>query len=70
MATHVSFYHDALYAHIGQHKKSCVALKIVMSTTKKIFHIEVNVAQQNYVRQKNVVVTKQIICIQKKTHVD
>ena len=68
--TSVSFYHDALYAHIGQHKKSCVALKIVMSTTKKIFHIEVNVAQQNYVRQKNVVVTKQIICIQKKTHVD
>ena len=68
--TSVSFYHDALYAHIGQHKKSCVALKIVMSTTKKIFHIEVNVAQQNYVRQKNAVVTKQIICTQKKTHVD
>ena len=68
--TSVSFYHDALYAHIGQHKKSCVALKIVMSTTKKIFHIEVNVAQQNYVRQKNVVVTKQIICTHKKTHVD
>ena len=68
--TSVSFYHDALYAHIGQHKKSCVALKIVMSTTKKIFHIEVNVTQQNYVRQKNVVVTKQIICTQKKTHVD
>ena len=52
--TSVSFYHDALYAHIGQHKKSCVALKIVMSTTKKIFHIEVNVAQQNYVSHKKI----------------
>ena len=54
MATHLFlFIQDALYAHIGQHKKSCVAQKIVMSTTTKIFHIEVNVAQQNYVRQKN-----------------
>ena len=56
---------------LGSTKKSCVAQKIVMSTTTKIFDIEVNVAQQNYVRHKKyVVVTKQIICTQKKTHDD
>ena len=34
-------------------KKSCVALKTVVST-KKIFHIEVNVAQQNYMSHKKI----------------
>ena len=34
-------------------KKYCVALKTVVST-KKIFHIEVNVAQQNYMSHKKI----------------
>ena len=36
---------------LGSTKKSCVAQKTVLST-KKIFHIGVNVAQQNYVSHK------------------
>ena len=36
---------------LGSTKKSCVAQKTVMST-EKIFHIEVNVAPQNYVSHK------------------
>ena len=36
---------------LGSTKKSCVAQKTVMST-EKIFHIEVNVAQQNDVSHK------------------
>ena len=47
---------------LGSTKKSCVAQKTVLST-KKIFHIGVNVAQQNYVshKKKNVLATKKIM---------
>ena len=38
---------------LGSTKKSCVAQKTVVST-KKIFHIEVNVAQQNYMSHKKI----------------
>ena len=37
---------------LGSTKKCCVAQKTIVSA-KKIFHIEVNVAHQNYVSQKN-----------------
>ena len=46
------FIHDVPYAHIRQHK-NLVLHKKLLCQTKQIFHIEVNVAQQNYVRQKN-----------------
>ena len=46
---------------LGSTKKSCVAQKPVAST-EKIFHIEVNVAQQNYEsHKKNVLATKKIM---------
>ena len=45
------FIRDVLYAHIRQHKKSCVAQTTVVST-KKMFHMKVIVAQQNYVSYK------------------
>ena len=47
---------------LGSTKKSCVARKTFMST-EKIFHIEVNVVQQNYVShtKKYVVATKKIM---------
>ena len=45
---------------LGSTKKSCVAQKPVAST-EKIFHIEVNVAQQNYESHKNVLATKKIM---------
>ena len=45
--------------------------KKLLCQTKKIFHVEVNVAQQNFVSHKKYVeATKKIICTQKKTHVD
>ena len=45
--TSVSLYSDVLYADIRQHKK-------LLCQQKKIFRIEINVAQQNYVSyQKN-----------------
>ena len=54
IATHLFlFIHDVLYAHIRQHKKILCCTKTVVST-KKIFHIEVNVAQQNYVSHKKI----------------
>ena len=37
----------------GSTKKSCVAQKAVVST-KKIFHIEINVVQQNYMSYKKI----------------
>ena len=43
---------------LGSTKKSCVAQKTVMST-EKIFHIEVNVAQQNDVSHKKDMLWKQ-----------
>ena len=51
--------------------KKCVAQKTVMST-KKIFHIEVNVSHQNYVsHKKNMLWGQKKLCdTQKKTHVD
>ena len=53
MGTHLFLYiNDVLYAHIRQHKQTCVAQKTVASTKKKIFHIEVNVVEQNYVSHK------------------
>ena len=54
IATHLFlFIHDVLYAHIRLHKKILCCTKTVVST-KKIFHIEVNVAQQNYVSHKKI----------------
>ena len=52
---------------LGSTKKSCVAQKTFMST-EKIFHIEVNVVQQNYVShtKKYVVATKKIMWHPKK----
>ena len=52
---------------LGSTKKSCVAQKTFMST-EKIFNIEVNVAQQNYVShtKKYVVATKKIMWHPKK----
>ena len=45
--------------------------KKLLCQTKQIFHIEVNVAQQNYVRQKNMLWQQKKLCdIQSKTHVD
>ena len=38
---------------LGSTKKYCVAQKTVVST-KKLFHIEVNVAQQNYMNHKKI----------------
>ena len=38
---------------LGSTKKSCVTQKTVVST-KKIFHIEVNVMQQNYMSHKKI----------------
>ena len=38
---------------------------------KKMFHIEVNIAQQNYASHKKyIVATKKLCDTQKKTHVD
>ena len=52
MAAHMFlFIHDA---HIRQHKKSCVPQKTVVSTKKKKFPIEINVAQQNYTSRKEI----------------
>ena len=61
MATHLLlFIHDVLYAYFRQHKK--ILLKKLLCQQKNIFHIEVNVAQQNYVSQKKyVVATKKIV---------
>ena len=39
---------------LGSTEKSCVARKTVVSNKKKIFHIEVYVAQQNYVSHRKV----------------
>ena len=66
------FIHDVLYAHIrlDSTKKPCHAQKTVVST-KKILHMEVNVAQQNYVSQKKICCGYKKNCdTQKKTHVD
>ena len=50
---------------LGSTKKCCVAQK-----TKKIFHIEVNVAHQNYVSLKKIYSGNKKLCdTQKKTHV-
>ena len=56
---------------LGSTKKCCVAQKTVVPA-KKIFHIEVNVAHENYVSNKKYVATKKIMWsdTQKKTHVD
>ena len=56
---------------LGSTKKSCVAQKTVLST-KKIFHIGVNVTQQNYVSHKKKMFwpQKKLCGTQKKTHVD
>ena len=61
--TSVSLYSDVLYADIRQHKK-------LLCQQKKIFRIEINVAQQNYVSRKYVVATKKLCGTQKKNHVD
>ena len=45
--TSVSLYSDVLYADIRQHKK-------LLCQQKKIFRIEINVAQQNYVSRKKI----------------
>ena len=51
--TSVLFIHNVLYAHFRQHKKILCCTKNCC-VNKKIFHIEeVNVAQQNYKSQKN-----------------
>ena len=47
---------------LGSTKKSCVVQKTIVST-EKIFHIEVNVTQQNYVSHKK------ICCGNKKNYV-
>ena len=44
---------DVLCAHIRQHKKILCCTKSCC-VNKKIFHIEVNVAQQNYVSHKKI----------------
>ena len=60
------FIHDVLYAHIRQHKKILCCTKNCC-VNKKIFHIEVNVAQQNYMSHKKyVVATKKISDTSKK----
>ena len=71
IATHLFFFiHDVLYAHIRQHKKILCCTKTVVST-KKIFHIEVNVAQWNYVRQRKICYgDKKNYDTQKKIHGD
>ena len=58
------FIYDVLYAHIRQHEKILFCTKNCVKQ-KKIFHIEVNTGQQNYI-----VATKKICDTQKKTHVD
>ena len=50
--TSVSLFTMFFMLTLGSTRKSCVAQKTVLST-KEIFHIEVNVAQQNYVSHKN-----------------
>ena len=54
----------------GRTKKCCVAKKAVV-LTKKVFHIDVNVAYQNYVIHKKICCgdKKQLCDTQKKTHV-
>ena len=47
---------------LGSTKKSCVAQTTVVST-KKVFHMKVNVAQQNYMSHKK------ICCGDKKNYV-
>ena len=71
MAAHLFlFIHDVPYAHIRQHKKILCCTKNCC-VNKKIFHIEVNVAQQNYKSQKNMLWRQKKLCdTQKKTHVD
>ena len=56
---------------LGSTKKSCVAQKTVVSQ-KKVFHIEVNVAQQNYVGHKKMCCgnKKNYVTPLKKIHVD
>ena len=62
--TSVSLYSDVLYADIRQHKK-------LLCQQKKIFRIEINVAQQNYVSRKKICrATKKLCGTQKKNHVD
>ena len=53
--TSVSLFQDDLYAHIRQHKKILCCTKNCF-VNKKIFNIEVNAAQQNYVSHKKYVV--------------
>ena len=54
MATHLIFIVKMVFVlTLGSTKKSCVAQKAVVST-KKIFHIEVNFAQQKYVSHKKI----------------
>ena len=62
MATHLIFIVKMFFMlTLGSTKKSYIAQKTVVSTTK-IFHIEVNVVQQNYVSHKKyVVATKNIM---------
>ena len=62
MATHLIFVVKMFFMlTLGSTKQSCIAQKTVVSTTK-IFHIEINVAQQNYVSHKKyVVATKKIM---------
>ena len=50
---------------LGSTKKFCVTQKTVVSNKKKIFQIEVNVAQKNMLWQQ-----KKLCDTQKKTHVD
>ena len=48
---------------LGSTKISCVAQKTVVSQKKKIFQIEVNFAQQNYVgHKKNVLWQQKKLC--------
>ena len=66
------FIHDVLYAdsRLGSTKKPCYTQKTVVST-KKILHMEVNVAQQNYVSHKKICCGYKKNCdTQKKTYVD
>ena len=67
MATHLFLFMLTL----GSTKKSCIAQKTVVST-KKIFQIEVNVVQQNYISHRKICCCnkKELCGTQKKAHVD
>ena len=55
MATDLFLFTQMLFMlTLGSTKKSCIAQKTVVSTKKSMFHIEINVAQQNYVSRKKI----------------